>query len=499
LKVGDTFQAEVMGLSPTGDGVVKTDSKVIFVPLAIPGQKIVGKIIRRKKRVFFGETEEVIKKSPHEENPKDPEFPHHGGAPWQCIEYKEQLKWKEQFVRDAFERIAGIQDPPVEEIVESPITERYRNKMEFSFGHSQMRTETDEQGNKTHFDEQPGLGLHRRGNWREIVRITDTCLASKEMMNIKDTIEHFAMETGKPVWNPIRNTGFWRHVTVRESHRTGEMLINIQVAEEMDDDFWEPLRKRFSQESTSPDHPFTKEWSSPCFSKRGLGGDFSQIIGITITVYGGNSVAPFDAPTKTIFGRDHFFERFCGLVFKISHNAFFQVNTESAEKLTETIAEYAGLHGSEHVLDLFCGTGSLGLSVAKHCQSVTGIEVIASAIRDAQENAKRNEVQNTEFIAGPVENVLPEVLQRKHFDAVIVDPPRAGLTKKARKLIGNLPVKKIILVSCNPATLARDLLQFEEMSWKLKRARAHDLFPHTPHVETVAEIVKNEECKMQND
>jgi predicted RNA-binding protein with TRAM domain len=163
LKVGDTFQAEVMGLSPTGDGVVKTDSKVIFVPLAIPGQKIVGKIIRRKKRVFFGETEEVIKKSPHEENPKDPEFPHHGGAPWQCIEYKEQLKWKEQFVRDAFERIAGIQDPPVEEIVESPITERYRNKMEFSFGHSQMRTETDEQGNKTHFDEQPGLGLHRRG------------------------------------------------------------------------------------------------------------------------------------------------------------------------------------------------------------------------------------------------------------------------------------------------------------------------------------------------
>lgn len=468
MKVGDILESEVLGLSPTGDGVIKVDGRVIFLPLAVPGQTVRFEIKKRKKKVFFAKILEVLKKTPHEVSPLDPEFPHHGGAPWQHITYDEQLKWKEQFVIDALERIGGIKNPPVDNIAESPATIRYRNKMEFSFGHSRMRTETAEDGTKTHFDEDPGLGLHRRGSWREIVRITDTCLASKNILHVRKIIEDFALNSKKPVWNPIQRKGFWRHVTVRESIRTEELFINIQVSEKAEKAFWEPLVSLLKNSEKS-----------------------SQIVGITLTFFGGVSVAPPNTPITILFGRNHFFEEFCDLRFSISQNAFFQVNTPSAEKLVDTIAEFAGLDGTEDVLDLFCGTGSLGLSVARKSKSVTGVEIIESAVKDAKRNAKANGVENTEFIAGGVETVLPEILERKTFDAVIVDPPRAGLPKKARQTLASLPVKKMILVSCNPATLARDLLELEEVGWKLAKARPHDLFPHTPHVETVAEIVKN--------
>ncbi len=468
MKVGDEFEVEVLSLSPTGDGVVKIDGKVLFLPLSVIGQVVRGRVIRRKKKVFFGEILEIVKKSSDEVSALDPEFPLHGGAPWQCISYKSQLKWKQQFVIDAFERIGGIANPPVEDIVPSPTTERYRNKMEFSFGFSRMRTETAEDGTKTHFDEDPGLGLHKRGNWREIVRISDTCLTTKEVIEIKNMVEEFALTSKESVWNPIQSVGFWRHLTIRQSTRTREILLNIQVAKKMPDEFWKPLigllQKKFSDHTKQKPH----------------------IVGITVTVFSGVSVAPPNTPISMLFGRDYFFEEFCNLQFKISTNAFFQVNTSSAEKLVDTISEFAQLNGDENVLDLFCGTGTLGLAVAGQSKSVTGIEIVESAVRDARENASRNNVENEQFLAGPVEVLLPELLAKKSFDAVIVDPPRAGLPKKARKILANIPVRKMVLVSCNPATLARDLLEIAPFGWELKKARPHDLFPHTPHVETVA-------------
>jgi len=463
MKKEDTLTAEVLGLSPTGDGICKCDNKVIFVPLAIPGQIIRGKITKRKRKVFFGEIQHIDQKSPHEVSPFDPEFPHHGGAPWQCIAYSEQLKWKQKFVQDAFERIGKIPFPSIDPIVPSPDLTRYRNKMEFSFGYSRMRTETNESGLKTHFDEDPGLGLHKRGNWREIVRVTDTCLTSERMMSLKKTLETFALASSEPVWNPIRKEGFWRHVTIRESQRTGEILIEIQVAQEKPSSFWEKLLHFLHTE-----------------------GGMDGVVGIVITSYSGVSVAGPDAPFQVISGRGHYFETFCGLTFSISHNAFFQVNTPSAELLIDTLSEFAGLTGDEDVLDLFCGTGTLGLSLARKAQSITGIEVVSSAVADAKENAKRNDISNTSFFAGSVESVLHDTLEKATFDAVIVDPPRAGLPKKARKTLASISAKKLLFVSCNPATLGRDLSEILPFGWEIERIRPHDLFPHTPHVETVA-------------
>lgn len=469
MKVGDILEGEILSLSSTGDGVLKTDGNVVFVELGVPRQTVQIEIIKKKKKVFFAKVLEVLKKSPHEVAPFDPEFPQHGGAPWQHIAYSEQLVWKESFVKDSLVRIGKQENPCVDDIVESPTTERYRNKMEFSFGFERMRTETDEEGNKTHFDENPGLGLHRRGNWREIVRITDTLLCSTEMLTVKNILADFAAASGLPVWNPIRKQGFWRHVTVRESQRTKEMLVHVQVAERKSTAFWKEVLENV---------------------QKSLEEKNIRLAGFSVSVFAGVSVAPPNFPATTLTGEKYFHEEFCGLTFAISHDAFFQVNTPSAEKLTETIAEYANLNGNEHVLDLFCGAGTLGLSVAKHCASVTGVELITSAVKDAIKNAKANGVKNARFLAGMVEDVLPELLEQKKFDAVIVDPPRAGLSKKARKTIAELPVERLVLVSCNPVTLSRDVMDLEPFGWKLEKARPHDLFPHTPHVETVAVLKK---------
>ncbi len=456
----------VMALSPDGSGVVRADDgKVVFVPLTVAEDEIEFRITSRKKKAFFGEVISITSPSPHRTPAPDPEFPAHGGAPWQMIAYPEQLKWKEQFVRDGFERIAKIPVPFLEPIVASPITERYRNKMEFSFGHEKVGMTILPDGSKQFCDESPGLGLHRRGNWREIVRITDTILAPREMIEVNKIIENFALASKLPVWNPFPNKGFWREAMVRFSHSTGELLIRLTVGMQTDADFFIPLAKILQEKITG-------------------------FVGLVVTTYNGVSVAPPNTPSVVIAGKNSYHEHFCGLNFEVASDAFFQVNTPAAESLVASIAEFAELSGTEHVLDLFCGTGAIGLALAKKCQSVTGIELVESAVEIARTNAAQNNIHNAEFFAGAAEEILGKIAQQKHFDTAIIDPPRAGLPKKARQILAELAADKLVMVSCNPATLARDIADLQPFGWKLVRVRAHDLFPHTPHVETVALLTR---------
>ncbi len=456
---------KVVALSPDGSGVVKTDGKVVFVPLTIVGDEIEFRICGKKKKAFFGEVVEIKSPSPHRVDPPDPEFPQHGGAPWQIIDYSEQLKWKEQFVRDGFERIGKIANPPVEPIVPSPITTRYRNKMEFSFGYEAVRVQTAEDGSKTFFDENPGLGLHRRGNWKEIVRISDTILAPPEMLHAKEIIEDFALKSRLPVWNPLPSKGFWREAMVRQSHATGEMFIRLTVGMQTDAEFFLPL---FEQ----------------------LQSNLPHLVGFVVMPFAGVSVAPPNTPSELISGKPEYTERFCGLDFAVAADAFFQVNTPAAETLINTIGEFAELSGNEDVLDLFCGTGAIGLALAKQSQSVTGVDIVESAIEAATANAERNGIANATFHCGPAENLLPQISESQHFHTAIVDPPRAGLPKKSRQTLAELPADKLVMVSCNPATLARDVLELLPLGWRLRRIRPHDLFPHTPHTETVALLTR---------
>lgn len=459
------MKSQVIGLSSDGSGIVKHEEKVIFLPLGIPGQIVRFRITHRKKQAFFGEIQEVLEESPHYIPPCDAEFPLSGGAPWQHIAYDEQLHWKAQFVKDSLERIAKQKNSIVDPIVPSPKIFRYRNKMEFSFGYSRMRKEILSDGSIKHHDENPGLGLHKRGNWREIVRCLGTCLSPEIFSKIVQKIEEFALSSELPVWNPIIHKGFWRNLILRNSERTGNILVRIVVSEKKERSFWNPIVSALLKE-------------------------IPNISGIAVVLHSGVSVAGFDAPTETLFGEDVLEEIWCGTHFRISGNAFFQVNTESAEKLMESIKECADIQEGERVLDAFCGTGSIALALASSAKRVLGVEVIPEAIQNARENAKRNAINNTEFIVGSVESILPETLIDFAPHVVVTDPPRNGLPKKVRKSLFSTSAKKIILVSCNPATLARDILEANEFGWKLTKARPHDLFPNTPHVETVALLEK---------
>lgn len=461
MEEKQSLRGTVVGLSPDGSGVVKDEGRVVFLPLAVPGQVVEYRLTHRKKNAFFGEVTDILQHSPAEVPPFDPEFPRHGGAPWQHIAYAEQLKWKEQFVKDAFLRIGHFEDAPIEAITKSPVTERYRNKMEFSFGYGSVRVRTAPDGSKTFYDEDPGLGLHKRGNWKEIVRISDTLLAGTKMLGVRALVEAFALESGWPVWNPLPQKGGWRELIVRESVRTGECLVEITYGRDEPAELFLPLAERLKSE-------------------------IPGLVGVLVTYAAGDSVVPPETPKTVIWGRDHYFEAFCGLTFKISAGAFFQVNTAAAESLAATVADFADLHNQEHLLDLFCGTGTLGLAIAHNAASLTGIELSAAAVADARENAQRNGITHAEFFCGPAEILLKETVARKHFHTVIVDPPRAGLPKKAREILTEIPADRMVMVSCNPATLARDLLEICPHGWQLTKVRPHDLFPHTPHVETVA-------------
>lgn len=464
--MGNEFVAPVVGLSPTGDAVVKTDEKVIFVPGGIPEQTIRGRMIRKKKKVFFGETLEVLKKSPHERLPLDKHFGDFGGSPWQTIDEKEQEKWKFQFVVDAFLRIGKLEIPEIEPLLGSPQKTEYRNKMEFSFGYERMRTQTAEDGSKTHYDENPGLGFHRRGNWKEIARITESCLAKPLFFEIARIIENFALASTLPVWNPLARRGFWRNVVVRHSPNTGEILVEILVFEEKSAEFWADLVTQLREA-------------------------FPEIIGILQTVHNGCSVVKSEAPTIPLLGRDFYREKLAERDFCISHNAFFQVNIPAAENLVKTISDFLNIQQHETLLDLFCGSGALGIAAGKSAKKLVGIELNANAILDARKNAEINNMKNVEFLAGDAAKILATVSQ--DFDAAIVDPPRAGLDKKAQSLIANLPARRIVMVSCNPATLARDLAEITPNKWKIARIRPVDLFPQTPHTETVVLLERAEE------
>jgi len=456
--MGNEFLAPVFGLSPTGDAVVKIDTKVIFVPGAVPEQRIRGRISQQKKKVFFGEILEVLEKSPHERLPLDAHFGDFGGASWQIIDEKEQEKWKFRFVADAFLRIGKLDIPEIEPILGSPDKTEYRNKMEFSFGYERMRTTTDEDGTKTHHDESPGLGFHRRGNWREITRVTESCLAKPLFFGIAGLVENFALASGLPVWNPLARKGFWRNLVVRYSPNTGEILVEIFVFEEKSAEFWSVLMAD-------------------------LRNAFPHIVGIMATVHNGLSVADRDAPTTVLWGRDFYRETLAECNFCVSHAAFFQVNVGAAENLVATISDFLKIREDETLLDLFCGSGTLGIAVGKKAKKLVGIELNTKAVADARKNSAENQMKNVEFLAGDAAKILATI--PRDFDAAIVDPPRAGLDKKAQSLIANLPAKRIVMVSCNPATLARDLAEITPGKWKIARIRPVDLFPQTPHVEAV--------------
>jgi 23S rRNA (uracil1939-C5)-methyltransferase len=437
---GDELELTIDRLAYGGAGVARTETGyVVFVRGAVPGDRVRARIGKSKRSWAEAELVELLEPSPERVEPVTP----HPGAPWQVLPYERQLEEKEFQVRDALSRIGGFEDPPVEPIVPAEQLLRYRNKLEYSFG-------MDENGELV-------LGFHRPGRFDVIDDVEDDILASERTGEVREAVKAWCREEGLTAWDRETQTGVLRNLVVREGRRSGQVQARIV---------------------TSPGAEFrVVELAAATPADSFL---WTRAEGVAETTRGGD--------TQLIKGSAVLEEELSGLSFRISPDAFFQTNTEMAERLYREAAELAALSGREKVLDLFCGIGTIALVLALDAGEVWGVELVEEAVRDAIENANLNGIDNTKFFAGDVRLVMRELLEQSGSpDVIVVDPPRAGLSQKVVRRIIEADSQRIVYVSCNPTTLAPNARQLvDDGGYRLKTVHPVDMFPQTPHIECVA-------------
>jgi 23S rRNA (uracil1939-C5)-methyltransferase len=436
---GDELELQVDRLAYGGAGVARTDGYVVFVRGGLPGDRVRARVTKSKRSFAEADSVELLDPSPDRIQPTAP----HPGAPWQVLSYERQLAEKESQVRDALERLGGFEDPPVEPIMAAEQREGYRNKLEYSFGE-------DEQGELV-------LGFHRPGRWDLVDDVSEDILASERIDALRESVKAWAREQGLSAYDRRSNGGFLRNLVVREGRRTGELQARLVTsAGDFDHDTFVDSAK-----------------------------DANSILW---TASEGVAENTREGKTRRLGGRDFIEEELSGLRFRISPEAFFQTNTEMAERLYALAADAAQLTGREKVFDLYCGSGTIALTLAGYAGEVWGVEVVESAIADAIKNAKVNGVDNAKFFAGDVRTAARPLLEEAgQPDVIVVDPPRAGLSQKIVRRIIEMEAPRIVYVSCNPTTLAPNARQLvDDGGYKLKRVTPVDMFPQTPHIESVA-------------
>jgi len=432
---GEQLEVEIDSLAFGGRGVARSEGLVVFVSGALPGDRVRAEITKAKRR--FAEARAVELLRPSSERVADV-CVHDGepcpGAPWQGLPYERQLAEKSAQVDEALRRIGELGEFELEEIEPALEQWRYRNKLEYSFGEC---------------DGEPILGFHARGRWDLIVDVDDCHLASERGNAARNAVRDWARVEAVPAYDRRARNGVLRNLVVREGWRTGQLQTRLVTT-----------AARF------PRPPVDLH-----------------------TVIEGDSGGT-DGPTGAL-GAEHLREELFDLRLEMSHSAFFQTNTEMAERLYSIAAEYAGLSGSERVFDLYCGIGTIGLSMAKRAGEVWGLEIVPEAIADAERNAERNRIENAHFMAASTRTgVRPLVEKAGKPDVVVIDPPRAGLSQKIVRRVLECEAKKIVYVSCNPTTLAPNAAQMVEAGYTLRRVKPVDMFPQTPHIECVALLEK---------
>jgi 23S rRNA (uracil1939-C5)-methyltransferase len=429
---GERLEVEIESLAFGGRGLARAEGFVVFVAGALPGDRALVEVTKAKKRFAEARTVELVRPGPD----RLPDRCVHGGepcpgAPWQGLAYERQLAHKQEQVDEALRRLGGLEGFELEPILGAEEQWRYRNKLEYSFG----RGENGE----------PVLGFHARGRWDLIVDVEDCQLASEAGNLARNEVREWARESSISAYDGASREGMLRNLVVREGRRTGQIQTRLVTSVG-------PL----------PRPPTDLH-----------------------TVIEGDSGGT-EGPTGAL-GSERLGEELCGLRLQMSHAAFFQTNTEVAERLYGVAAEYAGLTGSERVFDLYCGIGTIGLTMAARAGEVWGVEIVAEAIADAERNAKANEIENARFRAANARTgVRPLLEEAGRPDVVVIDPPRAGLSAKIVRRVVECGAKRIVYVSCNPTTLAPNAGQLTEAGYTLRRVRPVDMFPQTPHIECVA-------------
>jgi len=460
-------KVNITAVAAEGKALARVDDKVVFVPFVVPGD-VVDLQVKRKKHSFM----EAVAVKFHEYSndrttPRCQHFGVCGGCKWQCLKYVEQLRWKQQQVVDNLTRIGKIELPEITPILGSEKTYEYRNKLEFGFSNRRWMTEDEIRDGEHIITQHNALGFHITGAFDKILDIEKCHLMDNITNDIRNFIREYGISHNLTFYDLRQNTGLMRSMMVRNSN-TGELMVLIQFRIENKDEQQEAIELLQQVADKFP------EITSLLYVDNHKCND----------TFGDQEVICFK-------GTDHIFEEMEGLRFKVGPKSFYQTNTDQAYNLYKVARDFAGLTGDELVYDLYTGTGTIANFVSRKARKVIGIEYVPEAIEDAKVNSQINQIDNTLFFAGDMKDILNRdfIEQYGRPDVIITDPPRAGMHQDVIDTILFAEPKRIVYVSCNPATQARDL-QLLDVKYRVAKVQPVDMFPHTQHVENVVMLEK---------
>lgn len=458
MKKGSVVEnLKIDSISSEGKGVGRVDGQVVFIKDTVPGDILDVKITGRKKKVLQGLPVNFHTYSKDRTEPFCEHFGLCGGCKWQHMSYESQLQFKNDHVLQNLKKLSGVEIPVANPILGSQETTYYRNKLEYTFSNYRWLTkeeiESGQEVNRT------GLGFHIPGRFDKILNINKCFLQSDESNEIRIALKSFADENELEFFDLKKQTGFLRNLIIRSS-TTGDLMVILQVFQKDEDKINRVMN-------------FLKD-------------SFPAITSLMYVVNDKGNDSFYDLNIIPFHGKEYIEEKMGDLTFRIGPKSFYQTNSEQAHELYKIAASFADLKGDELVYDLYTGTGTIANFVARSAKKVIGIESVAEAIEDAKINSQINGISNTNFFAGDMKDMLGNEFINEHGkpDIIITDPPRAGMHPRVTQLLADLKVDRIVYVSCNSATQARDLQVLGE-SYEVKKIQPVDMFPQTHHVECV--------------
>ncbi|MBQ3535296.1 MAG: 23S rRNA (uracil(1939)-C(5))-methyltransferase RlmD [Alistipes sp.] len=454
---------EITTLAAEGKAMGRYNEQVVFVPMTVPGDVVDVQIRNKRRRFMEGVVVNYVKRSPLREEPFCEHFGVCGGCKWQNLPYQEQLRFKTEQVRDQLTRIGKVELPEIKPCLGSAKQQFYRNKLEFTFADKRWLTyEEIAQGGD--IEREPALGFHIPNCFDKVLNIDKCYLQADPSNGIRDAVKQFCIDNGYSFHNCREHQGLMRNIIIRTAS-TGEVMV-IVVFNENDQErivaLMEMLKAEFEQ-ITSLFYVVNTKWNDSV-------GDLEHVC---------------------YAGKDHIIEQMEGLQFKVGPKSFYQTNSEQAYELYKVAREFADLKGDEVLYDLYTGTGTIANFCARRAKKVVGVEYVPEAIEDAKVNSAINGIENTSFYAGDMKDVLSDefVARNGRPDVIILDPPRAGVDERVIEVILRAAPERIVYVSCNPATQARDL-QLMDGQYKVVAVQPVDMFPHTHHVENVVKLIR---------
>ncbi|MGB0650102.1 MAG: 23S rRNA (uracil(1939)-C(5))-methyltransferase RlmD [Rhodothermales bacterium] len=462
MKKGSILTLDIEKFADRGKSLTRLDGYVIFVPGAVPGDRVKARVFRKRKKFAEAALLEVIEPSPLRTEAKCSYFGTCGGCKWQHVTYEAQLDAKTQSVKESFEHAGGRSDVTVHPALGADDTFYYRNKMEFSFSAGRWLTPAEIKSGED-FNTSFALGLHVPGNFAKVLDLHECHLQSEWSASFVNAMRAYSLERDWKAWHPRKHTGFLRHLVIRQATHTEEVMVNL-VTNHYDEERMQELAAWIQE--TAP--------------------------GVTTfinTINSGVAQTAFGEEMHVVFGPGVIHDRIGDHTFEIASNAFFQTNTRQAETLYRVAAEYANFTPDDLVYDLYCGAGTISLYVAPNVKHVVGVELVEEAVQNARRNAEANGISNVTFETGDMMKLFNDDFIAKHGkpDVLIVDPPRAGLHPKVVRQIGELAPERFVYVSCNPQSQAKDLSYLTDQ-FEVVQVQPVDLFPHTHHIESVAQL-----------